>query len=433
MPKVSRESLLTFLRTGGGKTSRELCARFGVSQPTMSRLLSSLKDTVIPVGRGPRSRYFSLNGPKDVPVFCVNERGACSPIGHLSVLDGGFFFESGSTMPALLGNEFRDGLFDALPWFIHEMRPQGYLGRAIARSIYGEEGFSRTLTDWDDNTILRYLLQYGGDEPGALIVGERARERFLSSQANVIPERVRENSYERLAEIMLTGGIPGSSAAGKQPKFCAAIENASGSIRHVIVKFSGNRDIPAEMRRADLLIAEFWAGEALREFGFPVPAAELVFAGNRCFLESTRIDRIGEFGRRWTCSLAAIEPAFIGSGSPSWSGMVRAGERMGVFSRETLEKVIALENFGRAIGNDDMHWGNLSFVVSAAFPFELAPIYDMSPMAYRVRGDSSFPTTSLTHRAPDAQSEAMLQKFRAYVVGDARISPGFREIMKTLR
>lgn len=431
MAKVSRDAVLAFLHAGGGKTSRELCARFGVSQPTISRLLATMPGAVVSVGNGPRSRYFSLRGQRDLPVFRADEHGETSELGRLSVLHGGFFFEANSEIPALFGKEFRDGVFDSLPWFLHEMRPQGYLGRAIAHSLRGEEVFARSLSDWDDDTVLRYLLHRGGDEPGALIVGERSRERFWTLRENRISENERAHFYTSAAENALAGGAPGSSAAGGQPKFCTAITSGD-TVRHVIVKFSGDRALPAEERRADLLIAEFWAGETLREFGFPVPHAELVFSENRCFLESTRIDRIGERGRRWTCSLASIEPAFIGSGRASWSGMARVGERFGVFSRETLEKIVAIENFGRAIGNNDMHWGNLSFVVNTTFPFELAPVYDMLPMVYRVREDSSFPVNPLTHRAPDALSKEMAKIFWTSVAEDAHVSSGFRGIAKSL-
>lgn len=430
MAKVSTEEVLRFLNANGGKSSRELCARFSVSQPTMSRLLSSLSRNVVCAGRGPRSRYFSCREQAAIPIFRVNEQGFVAELGQLSVLHGGFLFNTETEMPAFAEGDFRDGIFESLPWFLHEMRPQGYLGRAIARALRAADGFSRSPQDWDDDAILRYLLRYGGDEPGALIVGEYSRERFLSASSNTVPERERERAYVALAENALGGGMPGSSAAGEQPKFVTAVSDGNGRVRHVIVKFSGSRDLPAEERRADLLIAEYWAGEVLREAGIPVPEAELVFADGRCFLESERIDRCGARGRRWTCSLASIEPALIGSGSASWRGMVCAGVSAGIFSRETLERVIAVENFGRAIGNDDMHWGNLSFMVSDRFPFTPAPIYDMLPMSYRVRADSSFPQRALSLFAPDELSARMAKQFWERVAGDARISCGFRSIAK---
>lgn len=430
MAKVSIEGVLSFLNASGGKSSRELCARFSVSQPTMSRLLSSLSRNVVCVGRGPRSRYFSLREQAAIPIFRVNEQGFVVELGELSVLHGGFLFNPATEIPSLSEGDFRDGIFESLPWFLHEMRPQGYLGRAITRALGSEGGFPQSPQDWDDDAILRYLLRYGGDEPGALIVGEYSRERFLSGSTNAVSESDRERAYATLAENALAGRMPGSSAAGEQPKFVTAVSDGNGRARQVIVKFSGNLDLPAEERRADLLIAEYWAGEVLRDAGIPVPAAELVFADGRCFLESERIDRVGARGRRWTCSLASIEPALIGSGCTSWRGMVSAGVSMGIFSRKTLEQVIAVENFGRAIGNDDMHWGNLSFMVADRFPFVMAPIYDMLPMAYRVRADSSFPQRALRLFAPDELSARMAKQFWERVSDDTRISRGFRSIAK---
>lgn len=77
-----------------------------------------------------------------------------------------------------------------------------------------------------------------------------------------------------------------------------------------------------------------------------------------------------------------------------------------------------------------MHWGNLSFVVTPTFPFELAPVYDMSPMAYRVREDSSFPEKPLVHRAPDTLAAKMFNAFRERLVEDSRVSGAFREIVR---
>ncbi len=428
MAKLSSEEVLYFLRIAGGNTSRALCARFGVSQPTMSRILSRLSGAIIRVGRGARSRYFSLREKAPIPIFRVDEAGFTNQTGRLFVLDSGFYFETDAEMPALFGQEFSDGFFESLPWFLYEMRPQGYLGRAIAQRLHAEENFPRNPQDWTDTQILHYLKSRGGDEPGALIVGERSLERFLSAETERIPENSREREYPKLAEQTLGKERPGSSAAGEQPKFLTAITSADGNAKHVLVKFSGNRDLPAEARRADLLIAEYWAGEILREEGFPVPENALFFFENRCFLESARIDRIGACGRRWTCSLAAIEPALIGSGADSWGGAVRRGTALGLFSEETLEKVVALEKFGNAIGNNDMHWGNLSFVVGSKFPFEPAPIYDMTPMIYRVREDSSFPRCPFPLKAPDASSARIAQKFWTKIAADVRVSGTFRKI-----
>lgn len=430
MAKVTQEEVLRFLNAGGGKTARELCARFSVSQPTMSRILSAAAGRIVPVGRGPRSRYFSAREKIPLPVFFVDESGFSTLLGRIFVLHGGFYFETENAAPALFGREFPDGFFDSLPWFIYEMRPQGYIGRAIARALRGE-GFPPDPRDWSDDQILLYLTSRGEDAPGALVVGERSRARFLSAEPERVPESSRERAYPELAERAISVGAPGSSAAGEQPKFPAMRENADGTLTHVLVKFSGDRAVPTEERRADLLIAEFWAGETLRDAGFPAPAAELIFSAGRCFLESERIDRIGARGRRWTCSLASVEPALIGSGGGSWSAAARAGTDLGVFSRETFDKIVAAENFGAAIGNDDMHWGNLSFIVTPEFPFALAPLYDMSPMAYRVREDSSFPTRPLPLRAPESVSARTARDFWTRVAEDGRVSSAFREIART--
>lgn len=129
------------------------------------------------------------------------------------------------------------------------------------------------------------------------------------------------------------------------------------------MKFSGKTDNDINRRWADLLTAEYAALKILKKYGFPAADAELLTAKKRVFLEYSRIDRVGRYGRRGTSSLAGIDAAFIGAGGGPWAEAMRNAEEY--FAKGDIETVERLYNFGLAIGNTDMHFGNISFFVGA--------------------------------------------------------------------
>ena len=113
---------------------------------------------------------------------------------------------------------------DGLPWWLFDMRPQGYLGRAYASTYAAALGLPANPEHWGDNEVLRALLVHGHDAIGNLLIGELARDRFIGMPApgpvdraadypalarKVLSERSALSSVERLL-ITLAGrfGIP---------------------------------------------------------------------------------------------------------------------------------------------------------------------------------------------------------------------------------
>lgn len=70
---------------------------------------------------------------------------------------------------------------DGLPWWLFDMHPQGYLGRAYAARHGAELGLPERLTDWKDTHALRALIAQGHDVVGNLLLGDIARSRFLAA------------------------------------------------------------------------------------------------------------------------------------------------------------------------------------------------------------------------------------------------------------
>src|SRR5690606_4873839 len=139
-----------------------------------------------------------------------------------------------------------DTVFDDLPWFLDDLRPAGFLGRAVPARLAagGDRGFPDDIGLWSADVVLRYLHAYGWDGPGQLVLGQAAFQRYLvaiDAPPAAIPIEARATRYTALASRALGQGDPGSSAAGEQPKFLAVREEAGQRVP-VLVKFSPPTD-----------------------------------------------------------------------------------------------------------------------------------------------------------------------------------------------
>ena len=277
------------LLSKGLATTRQIIDKTGLSQPTISRALSTLGDEVVRIGAG-ASIHYALHdhsrGISTIPIFQVSDAGAIRESGRLvPVHPHGFVLvqADGSTLHS-----------DGLPWWLLDMRPQGYLGRAYAATHAASLGLPANPEHWSDTDVLRALLAHGHDVTGNLLIGEQARDRFLEMP---LPSAIdRTTDYPALARAAASGERPGSSAGGEQPKFCAYSERG-----HVLVKFSAADDNPVSERWRDLLLAEHLALSVLG-----VETRIFDFSGQR-FLEVPRFDRIGSLGRIGLFSLRSLD------------------------------------------------------------------------------------------------------------------------------
>ncbi|MBN6739267.1 type II toxin-antitoxin system HipA family toxin YjjJ [Acidithiobacillus sp. MC6.1] len=372
---------------------RQLTESTGVSQPTISRALTAMGDQIVRIGSGPSIQYairdasrgIVARGIVDVPVYRVDADGRLRPLGRLiPVRREGYVMrqEDGATQH-----------FDGWPWWLYDMRPQGFLGRAYARRYADELGLPASLSEWDHLHALRALLRHGEDAVGNLLLGDRAREHFLSQMAPApIEDADRGNAYARLADEATRGELPGSSAGGEQPKFVTYAMTPAGP-RHVLVKFSTRDQNPVSERWRDLLLAEHVAAQTLQAAGRQAGNTRLLDHGGQRFLESERFDRVGPLGRRALISLAAMDGEFVGMGTGAWPDAVLRLANEGHVHPDARASTAFLYAFGILIGNTDMHFGNLSFMGDHGRPYTLAPAYDMLPMGFSPRSSGDLPNT----------------------------------------
>lgn len=403
-------------RRRGVLTAREAAHAIGVSQPTISRLISDMgEQRLLRLGGGRSTRYAlrrSLRVSGSVwPLYRVTETGDMALTGHLHVLmDSAWCLSQDEPWETLHSVDFRDGLYPGIPWLLHDLRPQGFLGRCFARRHAVDLSAPADPRRWNDDDEISALLRFGSDLSGDLVLGDDMRrvvqERMMVELDGVDPSS-RQSAYPDLARAALAGEWSGSSAAGEQPKFTACVHDVNADARHVIVKFSGAGRRAEDRRWADLLIAEHVANTVLRDSGVRCAETTVLKADGRTFLESTRFDRAGAHGRRGLVSLASLDDALFGALDSPWTVAAERLCRDGWISGHDAVQLSFLWWFGSLIGNTDMHYGNVSLHLASDRPLVLAPTYDMVPMHYRPDAEGRVTSGPLRPAPPPPQAAAI--------------------------
>lgn len=418
----------------GPATSKEIQAATGLSQSSVARQLRGMGDNVIKLQNGRSPRYAAtrnaFGGNDKLPLSMVDAHGNTVLAAHIRPLaHGGFFVEAATGMAPLLLGGSKDGLYDDLPYFLFDLSPQGFLGRQIAEEMASQsDDFPADPRRWNTSHIGRYLVSNGDDLPGNFKFGEQALLRVRRK-----PVIASDNDYSALADSVMSGVIPGSSAGGEQPKFTAFSGYHSS---HVIVKFSpqGNNDVARRWR--DILITEYHATEAIHAKGFPAAETRLLEMDGRLFLESERFDRSGEYGRMPMSSLQSIDAEFTGLGT-GWPQVMDALLEKELVSWQHVYDAECLWCFGRLINNTDMHLGNLSLAIEGNV-FRLLPLYDMCSMGFAPKSGGEVPPYNFVPLEPKRVNIAdssvklinkMAHDFWERVANDERISDGFKDFL----
>lgn len=433
--------LVTALGTGPLPASA-LAERLGVSRPTLSRLVAAAGDQVIRYGMARATTYAArrrLAGGTHWPIYRVGEDGRSASIAVLHTVAGGYLAE--------LQEEERFEFSESLPWWLQDMRPQGFLGRAFAHRHASRLALPEPLGLWNDDHALIALSALGDDTPGNLLLGDAALADYLAGTGTpAIPLAERASRYPALAATALAGEAPGSSAGGEQPKFTAVIDDGRQA-QAVLVKFSSAAGNPISRRWASLLVAEHHALEALRAAGVSASLSELIAANGQTFLQIARFDRLPlpadgrpgratRMGRRGVVSLAALDDALVGAADQAWPYITERLLALGRITPEAHRHAERLYAFGLLIGNTDMHRGNLGFLHTGGM-LQLAPAYDMLPMHYapRASGEMNHTAPDIRFRSPPALGawQSMLPVAQAWAdiaANDTRIDDEMRSAIR---
>ncbi|GAB7125617.1 type II toxin-antitoxin system HipA family toxin YjjJ [Silvimonas sp. JCM 19000] len=435
LPPPTGTALLDVLQRGA-HDAPSLCRLLGISQPTLSRQVRAAGAAVVRSGQARSTRYLAsraIDGQRVLPLFRVTPDGLLQQWGELLPV----YPDPHVLVRFSDGNP--DELFEGLPWWLQDMRPQGFLGRTWVQRRASPLGLPADLNTWDDNHVLRALAAGEQDNIGNLLLGEAARAAWLARpEGEVVQLAQRAERYSALAALVLAGEPVGSSAAGEQPKFACTLRDGTAADawqQPVLVKFSVAAQTPSTERWRDLLLAEHLALQTLREHHLPAAESVVIDTAQQRFLQLTRFDRLGAAGRCGLISLAALEAGVIGAAQYAWPELTRQLAASGHITAQAAEQAAQFYAFGRLIGNSDMHHGNIAFLHHGTLPLQLAPCYDMLPMALAPDRNGlmrdALPPLIIPSQPAPAVWRAMLPLARAYwarVAADARCSAAFSAI-----
>lgn len=445
--KITARDLALRLIADGPTQAADLASRLRVDRSTITRTLAEFGSDLARLGATRRTRYALRRKVRELattfPLYRIDPSGRPVAWGILEAYHRAWRVTWNGTPPAW-ASHFSDpeGIWEGFPFFLSDVRPQGFLGRAILRRIAQAHRLPEDLRSWEDDDTLSYLATCGEDLPGDLSVGDTCLRRALAMQMTPAPESTLAphqamTRYPDMATRAASDPPPGSSAGGEQPKFLATLEESGIERRPVLVKFSPPMIQGLGRRWADLLAMEFHALAILAEAGLADHGHRLIDAGGRRFLEVTRFDRTTAGGRSGVVSLEALHGSAVGGSSVSWTDRVLDLEQAGLVDASTVRDTRRLQAFGELIGNTDMHAGNLAFRLTDELPFTLAPAYDMLPMLWAPGPQGELMERSFAPQPPvPAAAEAwreMLDLARDFwnrVIGDQRVS---REFAATAR
>ena len=420
--------LLALLGSGEPVPAARLVAGLGVTRPVLARLVAEAGDRVLRIGQA-RATTYVARATSDAggawPLWRMRPDATLEELGTLHLLRGERFqFVPTGERPNLMRPvESVPGHFPGLPWFLDDLRPQGFLGRTLAHRQGARLGVPDDLHRWQLRDTLLAMTRTGGTGIGDLLPGRHVLELALAeldAPTDAVAARDRNVRYAEWAEAALAGEDIGSSPGGEQPKFTATVTTPGG--RHaVLVKFAVADSGQAARRWADLLACEHLALRSLHAAGLPAATSELVDAEGYTCLEVQRFDRTPDvLGRRGFVSLLALDAAFVGDGARDWSLAAERLAALGWITAETAANVARLYWFGRLIGNSDMHPGNLGFHLVDAGPLALAPAYDMLPMSLAPsRTGAVRHTAAIRPEAPDRAGQL------SHIAWAAEVAAGF--------
>jgi HipA-like C-terminal domain len=438
-------TVLDVLVARGPASAAELRQELGVASSTLHRALGPHRESLLVVGRSRAIRYAArrlvegLRTP--IRVYEVGPEGAATHALTLHPVEPLGFYVEGKGPAVDSGfcgtRRHRMGVdaHSELPWFLQDLKPTGFLGRAWLRA-HLDGGFPPDLARWTADDVLRYAALYGTNLLGGWVVGEYALEATQAWIRHSDRPEISLQSLPLLAERALAGAAWGSSVGGEQPKFLGWRGNSE-----CIVKFSPPIDSPAGRRWADLLVAEHLVHVVLGSAGIGSCRSEIIDAGSRRFLVVERFDRLGNHGRLGVVSLGPLDSQGVAGELRRWSAATEGlgGSARGPSGQGHLpppqvpppvqERIRWLEAFGVLIANTDMHPGNLALRLDGTHIVGLAPVYDMLPMYFAPRFGGELPRGAYLPTAersdfPETACTAA-QELWERVALDARVSADF--------
>ena len=163
------------LLAAGIYSSQEIQQRFGFSQPTVSRLVTQAGSRIVTVGNGRSRRYTRLRDVRglggEFPVYKIDSDGNAHPLGTLFAVAHDLFL----WRPIVSDEQ----VYKSLPWFLTDLHPEGFVGRAFVRQLHEDLGLPPRSNDWNEDQVLTALARRGEDTMGNLVIGKESLDRYF--------------------------------------------------------------------------------------------------------------------------------------------------------------------------------------------------------------------------------------------------------------
>ncbi len=146
-----------------------------------------------------------------------------------------------------------------------------------------------------------------------------------------------------------------------------------------------------------------------------------------------RFDRLEGFGRRGAATLYWYAMERLGDVSVRAPTVLDALVEDGQLEADARTTVALVDEFSRAIGNDDAHLGNYGMTFDDEGRASLAPFYDVLPMALAPRHDE-LPDATLQPVAPskDPRVVQLVDAFAARLDANAEVSAEFKKLWRRI-
>src|SRR5690554_5840410 len=183
-PSATLADLLALLASGQAVRASRILRELGISRPVLSRLVREADDQVLRVGRARATAYVaraSSDAGSTWPLWRMRPDATLEELGTVYLLRGERFqFLPEGDRPNLTRPVHTvPGHFPGLPWFLDDLRPQGFLGRSLAHRRGPQLGVPVDLNRWQLRDTLLAITRTGGTAIGDLLLGSHSAELAL--------------------------------------------------------------------------------------------------------------------------------------------------------------------------------------------------------------------------------------------------------------